>query len=39
VPKKRVATKPTRASQERRITAKKKRALHKRTRAKSWDRE
>lgn len=39
VPKKRVATKPTRASQERRITAKKKRAQHKRTRAKSWDRE
>ena len=39
VPKKRVATKPSRASQERRITAKKKRALHKRTRAKSWDRE
>ena len=38
VPKKRVAT-PTRASQERRITAKKKRAQHKRTRAKSWDRE
>jgi ribosome-associated protein len=39
VPKKRVATKPTRASQERRITAKKKRAQHKRARAKSWDRE
>ena len=39
VPKKRMATKPTRASQERRITAKKKRAQHKRTRAKSWDRE
>ena len=39
VPKKRVATKPTRASQERRITAKKKRAQHKRTRARSWDRE
>ena len=39
VPKERVATKPTRASQERRITAKKKRAQHKRTRAKSWDRE
>ena len=39
VPKKRVATKPTRASKERRIASKKKRALHKRTRAKSWDRE
>jgi ribosome-associated protein len=39
VPKKRVATKPTRASQERRIASKKKRAQHKRTRAKSWDRE
>ena len=39
VPKKRVATKPTRASQERRITSKKKRAQHKRTRARSWDHE
>ncbi|MBS0487271.1 MAG: aminoacyl-tRNA hydrolase [Proteobacteria bacterium] len=39
VPKKRVATKPTRASKERRIASKKKRAQHKRTRAKSWDRE
>ena len=39
VPKKRVATKPTRASKERRIAAKKKRAQHKRARAKSWDRE
>lgn len=38
-PKKRVATRPTRASQERRIASKKKRAQHKRTRAKSWDRE
>lgn len=39
-PKKRVATKPTRASQERRIASKKKRAQHKRGRAKaSWDRE
>ena len=39
VPKKRVATKPTRASKERRITAKKKRAQHKRGRGKVWDRE
>ncbi|MBS0439531.1 MAG: aminoacyl-tRNA hydrolase [Proteobacteria bacterium] len=39
VPKKRVATKPTRASKERRIASKKKRAQHKLTRAKSWDRE
>jgi ribosome-associated protein len=39
VPKKRVATKPTRASQERRITAKKKRAQHKRARGKVLDRE
>jgi ribosome-associated protein len=39
VPKKRVATKPTRASKERRIASKKKRAQHKRARAKSWDRE
>lgn len=39
VPKKRVATKPTRASKERRIASKKKRAQHKRTRTKSWDRE
>ena len=36
VPKKRVATKPTRASQERRIASKKKRAQHKQTRGKSW---
>ena len=39
VPKKRVATKPTRASQERRIAAKKKRAQHKRTRGKHWSHE
>lgn len=39
VPKKRVATRPTRASKERRIASKKKRAQHKRTRAKTWDRE
>ncbi|HTI95001.1 MAG TPA: alternative ribosome rescue aminoacyl-tRNA hydrolase ArfB [Rudaea sp.] len=39
VPKKRVATKPTRASKERRITAKKKRAQHKQARGKVWDRE
>lgn len=39
VPKKRVATKPTRASKERRIASKKKRAQHKRGRSKSWDRE
>ncbi len=39
VPARRVATKPTRASKERRIASKKKRALHKRTRSKTWDRE
>ena len=39
VPKKRVATKPTRASKERRIASKKKRAQHKQTRAKSWSHE
>ena len=39
VPKKRVATKPTRASKERRIASKKKRAQHKQTRAKSWNHE
>jgi len=39
VPKKRVATKPTRASKERRIASKKKRALHKQTRSKSWSHE
>ncbi len=38
-PKKRVATKPTRASQERRIASKKKRAQHKRGRDKSWSLE
>src|SRR6516225_6288835 len=36
VPKKRVATKPTRASQERRIASKKKRAQHKQARGKHW---
>ena len=36
VPKKRVATKPTRASKERRLTAKKKRAKHKEGRGKNW---
>jgi ribosome-associated protein len=36
VPKKRVATKPTRASKERRIASKKKRAQHKQGRGKSW---
>jgi ribosome-associated protein len=36
VPKKRVATRPTRASKERRIEAKKRRAEHKRGRGKSW---
>jgi ribosome-associated protein len=39
VPKKRVATKPTRGSQERRIASKKKRAQHKQTRSKSWNHE
>ncbi|MGH8041804.1 MAG: alternative ribosome rescue aminoacyl-tRNA hydrolase ArfB [Rudaea sp.] len=39
VPKRRVATKPTRASQERRIASKKKRAQHKRGRGKSWSLE
>jgi len=39
VPKKRVATKPTRGSQERRIASKKKRAQHKQTRSKSWSHE
>lgn len=39
VPKKRVATKPTRASKERRINAKKKRAQHKLGRGKSWSLE
>jgi ribosome-associated protein len=36
VPKKRVATKPTRASKERRIASKKKRSEHKQGRGKSW---
>ncbi len=36
VPKKRVATKPTRASKERRIASKKKRAHHKQTRSARW---
>jgi len=39
VPKKRVATKPTRASQERRIASKKKRAEHKRGRSRQWNGE
>ena len=39
VPKKRVATKPTRASQERRIQSKKKRAEHKRGRGSQWSNE
>ena len=39
VPKKRVATKPTRASKERRIASKKRRAQHKQTRSKSWSHE
>ena len=39
VPKKRVATKPTRASKERRIAAKKKRAEHKRGRGRQWSNE
>jgi ribosome-associated protein len=39
VPKKRVATKPTRASRERRIASKKKRAQHKQGRGKSWSLE
>ena len=39
VPKKRVATKPTRASKERRITAKKLRAQHKQGRSKRWSTE
>ena len=39
VPKKRIATKPTRASKERRIVAKKKRAQHKQSRGKSWSLE
>jgi ribosome-associated protein len=36
VPKKRVATKPTRASKERRLESKKKRAKNKQTRGRTW---
>ena len=39
VPKKRVATKPTRASQERRIAQKKRRARHKQGRGRQWSHE
>lgn len=39
VPKKRVATKPSRASKERRIATKKKRSQHKQTRSKHWSAE
>jgi ribosome-associated protein len=39
VPKKRVATKPTRASQERRIAQKKRRSAHKQQRGRRWDPE
>jgi ribosome-associated protein len=39
VPKQRVATKPTRGSQERRIASKKKRAQHKQGRGKRWSME
>jgi ribosome-associated protein len=40
VPKKRVATKPTRASKERRLSSKRERASVKRTRAeRGWDRD
>ncbi|MEO8804250.1 MAG: alternative ribosome rescue aminoacyl-tRNA hydrolase ArfB [Rudaea sp.] len=39
VPKKRVATKPTRASKERRLTEKKTRAKHKQGRGKHWSLE
>jgi ribosome-associated protein len=40
VPKRRIATKPTRASKERRIESKKSRSTIKRTRgARGWDRE
>jgi ribosome-associated protein len=39
VPKRRVATKPTRASKERRIASKKKRGQHKQTRGKHWSTE
>ncbi|HSX61943.1 MAG TPA: alternative ribosome rescue aminoacyl-tRNA hydrolase ArfB [Tahibacter sp.] len=36
VPKKRIATKPTKGSQERRLQEKKTRSAHKRERSKSW---
>ncbi|HTN28870.1 MAG TPA: alternative ribosome rescue aminoacyl-tRNA hydrolase ArfB [Burkholderiales bacterium] len=36
VPKKRIATKPTRAAKERRLAEKKKRAQHKQTRGRQW---
>ena len=39
VPKKRVATKPTRASKERRIEQKKRRARHKQGRGRQWSLE
>ena len=39
VPKKRIATKPTRASKERRIAGKKLRAKHKQGRGRSWSLE
>lgn len=39
VPKRRIATKPTRASKERRIESKKNRASIKRGRTARWDRE
>jgi ribosome-associated protein len=36
VPKKRIATKPTRAAKERRLAEKKQRAKHKQTRGRQW---
>ncbi|HUA89545.1 MAG TPA: alternative ribosome rescue aminoacyl-tRNA hydrolase ArfB [Steroidobacteraceae bacterium] len=39
VPKKRVATKPTRASKERRLAGKQQRGKLKQTRARDWSRE
>ncbi len=39
VPKKRIATKPTRGSKERRLSAKKRRGEHKRGRGKHWSLE
>jgi len=39
VPKRRIATKPTRASKERRIESKKNRSTIKRGRNVRWDRE